>query len=111
MIESPSAQRAAARKRKQDREDGAAVLRELLSTVRGRRWLWLRMEECHAFADDENLDHAVMAYQKGQRNIGLRLISATMAASPALYLRMTEENTQVVLTDPNQPDEEDSDAS
>ena len=34
-----------------------------------------------------------------------------MAASPALYLRMTEENTQVVLTDPNQPDEEDSDAS
>ena len=76
-----------------DRETDKTVVRALMSSVDGRRWVWLRLSEAMIFVADVELEHAIMAWKAGMRNSGLRLLTSVMAAAPDMYVRMTAENT------------------
>lgn len=83
-----------------DRQTDKTVITTLMSTVAGRRWIWLRLSEAQVFTEDGSLDPYWMAYTKGIRNSGLRLLASVTRNCPAMYVRMTEENTGVDLTTP-----------
>lgn len=84
----------------QDKQNTADVIRTLMSTVSGRRWVWLQLADCAVFRIDSGLDAMQMAFDKGVRNIGLKLLADITRTTPDMYITMTRENTRVQLKDP-----------
>ncbi len=82
---------------KRDRALDELVIRSLMSAPNGRRWVWNRLAEAQIFVESESLDPAVLAYEKGRRNAGLRLLNDVTKFTPQDYIRMTEENTSVSI--------------
>ncbi len=80
-----------------DRITDETVMKSLMSHPNGRRWVWLRLSEARIFTEDEDLDPQRMAYAKGRRNAGLRLLSDVTKYSPSEYVTMTEEASSVTL--------------
>ncbi len=80
-----------------DRETDRTVIIALMSAPNGRRWVWNRLAEAQIFVESESLDPAVLAYEKGRRNAGLRLLNDVTKFTPQDYIRMTEENTSVSI--------------
>lgn len=97
------AQKAQMRK---DQETDKTVVVALMSTPDGRRWVWNKLAEAQIFVEGENLDLGVMAYEKGKRNVGLRLLKSVTTHAPDMYVRMTRENTLVDLNEEPEQDEE-----
>ncbi len=85
---------------RRDRLTDEVVTKSLMSHKDGRRWIWLRLSEANLWQEDMQFDAGTMAYRKGQRNAGLRLLSDVTKFSPREYITMTEENTPVTLTEP-----------
>jgi len=94
-----------------DRETNTTVITTLMHTVDGRRWIWLTLERLAVFRADEGLDPLRMAFDKGIRNEGLRLLADVTRICPNEYIRMTQENSGVDLSAPEDPDERDPDYS
>jgi len=95
-----------------DRETNVTVITTLMHTVDGRRWIWLTLERLAVFRADEGLDPLRMAFDKGIRNEGLRLLADVTRICPNEYIRMTQENSGVDLTTNEDPaDERDADYS
>lgn len=97
-------------KRERERKDRVVdreVIEMLMRIVSGRRWVWLRLEGAMIFVADENLDAMRMAYLKGIRNEGLRLLAAVTRYCPQEYVRMTQENTGVELQSEGETEDED----
>lgn len=93
-----------------ERLDDELVMRELMSTPRGRAWVWRRLAEAQLFVEDTGLDPYWMAYSKGKRNAGLRLLKDAQGFTPTEYVIMTEENTNTILRpEPSTSDESPSD--
>lgn len=92
-----------------DRTVDRTVIVALMSQVDGRRWVWLRLAEAQIFEENENLDPQYMAFATGRRNSGLRLLRAVNRYTPAMYIRMTEENTGVDLSPDPEPESENED--
>lgn len=90
-----------------DKQLTADVIRVLMSTVNGRRWVWLNLADCAVFRIDSGLDAMQMAFDKGVRNIGLKLLADVTRTTPDLYITMTRENTRVQLKDT--PDDDGTD--
>jgi hypothetical protein len=82
-----------------DRRGEVTVIQALMSTVDGRRWVWLQLEFARCFVEDSGLDPFQMAYDKGRRNTGLKLLASVTQHTPQMYIRMTQENTGVQLED------------
>lgn len=82
---------------KRDRVTDKAVILHLMAYPDGRRWLWLRLSEAQIFIGDEDLDPYRMAFSKGIRNSGLKLLKDITSFAPAEYIIMTEENTSTTL--------------
>lgn len=95
----------AAKDRKSERE----VMVSLMSTVSGRRWVWLRLSEAQLFTEESSLDAGYLAYRQGQRNAGLRLLNAVTLTTPEMYLRMTQENSGVQLQEQETGHDDDND--
>lgn len=97
-----------ARKRQaKDIELTKTVVKSLMSHPDGRRWVWLMMNEDMVFHEGENLDPYVMAYQKGVRRSGLRMMAWSNRYAPDMYIQMLRENSPVELqSDDNEPSEE-----
>lgn len=74
------------------------VIRSLMSHPDGRRWVWLQLEWAQMFVGDENVEPYTMAFQKGRRNTGLKLLKAVQAYTPNDYITMTTEATKVELS-------------
>jgi len=93
---------------KRDQETNKTIISTLMSTVQGRRWIWLELSFAQVFTASETLDPARLAYNEGRRNTGLRLLASVTQHAPAMYVRMTEENTKVNLTEDeeNQPEQD-----
>ncbi len=87
------------------------VITTLMSDVNGRRWLWLALTRAGIFSEDSGLDAMYMAYQKGIRNEGLRLLRSITRYTPAHYLTMTRENTGVELKEEDHGGSHDDDSS
>jgi hypothetical protein len=80
-----------------DLETNKTVIVALMSTLDGRRWMWLRLSESMLFQADTQLELGVMAWRAGMRNAGLRLLQDVTSFTPDMYVRMTKENTSVAL--------------
>lgn len=111
MTSSTNERQIRARTRREERErlDDELVMRDLMSTPRGRNWVWRRLAEAQLFVEDTGLDPYWMAYSKGRRNAGLRLLKDAQGFTPQEYVIMTEENTNVLLRpEPAPQDEEET---
>lgn len=74
-----------------------ADLHEVMSTVRGRRFLWRMIAAAGTFGKSFDLDASLTAFNEGRRATGIALMQEAQRVSPALYLemvheRITEEN-------------------
>lgn len=78
-----------------DRVTEEIVVKSLMAHRDGRRWVWLRLAEAQVFAADLNLDPAWMAYSKGLRNSGLKLLQDVNRFTPNEYILMTNEAQEV----------------
>lgn len=93
------------KQQKRDRLTDQIITVQLMSTVDGRRWVWNRLAEAAIFSGDENLDPYYMAFQKGARNAGLRLLNDVSRFTPNEYITMTQEATSVKLVEEPEEDE------
>lgn len=89
--------RKAKERQKADAKVEAEVIRHLMSTVNGRRWLWLNLAFAQIFVATEELDPQRLAYNEARRNSGLRLLTAINSHAPDLYFRMVQENSSANL--------------
>ncbi len=65
----------------------------LMKGPRGRRHIWRQLEQAGVFRSSFNTNAMTMAFQEGQRNLGLRLLGMVHEHCPELYPIMVEEST------------------
>lgn len=86
--------------RVKDKNLNDGVLRGLLGSVDGRRWIWNQLGKMNVFSqtvDFSPAGHAVMAYAEGRRSLGLELLADVTRLAPEAYVLMTRENSAVEL--------------
>lgn len=66
-------------------------VRWLMSSPRGRRLVWWLLGKCGVNRTSFNNSGSVMAFNEGQRNIGLLLQAEVIEASPEAYMTMLTE--------------------
>lgn len=100
---------------KRDRITDELVTKQLMATVDGRRWVWMRLSEANVFSGSDNLDPYYMAWEKGSRNSALRLLRDVSSFTPQQYITMTEEARSIKLKEDedvgSQRNDDDSDGS
>lgn len=69
-----------------------AALRRLMSDAEGRMWMWDLLTRCGIYQSSFSPEALGMAFQEGQRNIGLHLTAEINRLSPEMYARMVAEN-------------------
>jgi hypothetical protein len=81
-------------KAKPSREDDLAGsdLRWLMEQKRGRRIVWRLLEETRIYHSSFNTSGGVMAFNEGQRNVGLKLLSQLLTYAPGTYALLLEEH-------------------
>lgn len=89
--------RAANDRAKKDSDVEATIIRVLMANPEGRRWVWNQLAFCRVFIADEGTDPGRMAFDKGLRNYGLKLLKATTTHAPELYITMTKEQSGVKI--------------
>ena len=67
------------------------IIRGIMSLPQGRGWMYGLLERCHVFQTTFTGKSLSMAFQEGERNIGLELIQDVMAACPDQYVAMIRE--------------------
>ena len=81
------AKRAAGRRRKEDQ----GIVRMILATAPGRRWLREKLVRTHMYSTSFSDDPYRTAFQEGERNIGLMLVAEAVAADAEKYVLMMKE--------------------
>jgi|GEM_PF-325959 len=76
----------------QAQEQAIADLRWLMRHRQGRRVVWRWLDAAGVWRLSFNTDAVLMAFNEGGRNQGLRLLQALLAACPAFYHVMMQEN-------------------
>lgn len=71
-----------------------ADIKWLMSSPRGRRVAWWLMEKAGVHRTSFNNSGSVMAFNEGQRNMGLMLQAQVIECSPDAYLTMLTEQRQ-----------------
>lgn len=66
-------------------------IRWLMSSPRGRRLVWWLLGKCGVNRTSFNNSGSVMAFNEGQRNIGLMLQAEVLESSPESYMTMLNE--------------------
>lgn len=64
----------------------------LMNEPKGRRIVWRLLEQAGVFRTSFNTNSMTMAFNEGQRNIGLRVLGLVHGHCPALYNTMVEES-------------------
>jgi hypothetical protein len=59
----------------------------------GRAWMWDLLSQCGVFQTSANVNPYYTYLNEGKRNIGLMLLAQLMRATPAAYIRMTQESS------------------
>lgn len=62
----------------------------LMRDVRGRRFLWRTLSECHVFKTSFT-GNSQTFFNEGERNVGLRLLNRINTLCPERYLDMIRE--------------------
>jgi len=76
-------------KRKQERF--MSDTRLLLSTKEGRRWLVAIIGQCKTLRENLSIDSNIAFIEKGQRSIGLWVLTTILEAKPEAYTQMLQE--------------------
>lgn len=71
--------------------DRGKVLRGIMSTTNGREFIWNRLEAAHVFTISPPTDALAMAFQQGERNQGLQLLSDIMRWCPDEFIESMRE--------------------
>ncbi|GKX40042.1 hypothetical protein SOASR014_37810 [Pectobacterium carotovorum subsp. carotovorum] len=79
--------KAAEQRQKQEEAD----IYHVMSSKQGRRLIWSILQSARVFASTFAADPHVTAFNEGQRNGGLIILSRVMAVCPDLYLTMANE--------------------
>lgn len=66
-------------------------LKHVMSSVQGRRLIWLLLNNAGVFSLSFTGDNASTNFNEGRRNEGLRLFNEVMTHCPDLYLTMANE--------------------
>lgn len=74
--------------------EDALVLKQLMSTMAGRGWLWRKLESCRIFSDPFTGDALSEAFYKGQRNVGLAIFTDILKHSPDEYILAARESNE-----------------
>lgn len=81
------------RRAKQRAADDDQTVKDLLSSSRGRAWLWRLLGTCHIFGISFRADPYQTAFNEGERNVGNRLLAQIMRVDSAAYVLMMRENS------------------
>lgn len=66
-------------------------LHSAMASAQGRAWFHDLLEFCRIFSDPFTGDALVEAYNKGQRNVGLKIFADILSECPDQYLTMMRE--------------------
>jgi hypothetical protein len=66
-------------------------LKWLMQNKRGRRVMWRLLASTRLYQSSFNNSGSVMAFNEGQRNVGLKLLAALNTHCPELYVLMQTE--------------------
>ena len=64
----------------------------VMTTESGRRFVHQLLSECGVFRTSFNTNALAMAFNEGQRNIGLMIQSRVLRTCPSFYEQMIKEN-------------------
>lgn len=67
----------------------------LMGIKRGRRIVWRQLSHAGVYQSSFNTDTSVMAFNEGQRNVGLRLLAQLMEHCSSDYALMVQERNNV----------------
>ena len=67
-------------------------LYNVMATVEGRRFIYRLLSDCGNYRTSFNTNALSMAFNEGQRNVGLMLQSKAVASCPSFYAQMLKEN-------------------
>lgn len=73
------------------REAEEADIRWLMSSKRGRRFVWRLLENAGVFRSSFNTNAMTMAFSEGTRNYGLRMLALVHSQCPEQYTLMSKE--------------------
>ena len=75
------------------RENEDSDVKWLMSSKRGRRFVWRLMDQAGTFRSVFNTNAMAMAFAEGNRNTGLRILAMVTSLCPEHYPAMLKENT------------------
>ena len=108
----PVDQREAKRSKKQtaqrmrDQEVRATVLKVLMSDPKGRRYIWLELEESNVFSlSYVQGSFDLTAFNEGKRLFGNRLLNDVQKLFPEDFIRMVRENAASKPEEPAEQEE------
>lgn len=78
-----------------DRVTDRIVITQLMGYADGRRWLWNIMSAAQIFSEDQVLDPQYMAFEKGRRTAGLRILKDAQSFTPNEFVLMTNESVLI----------------
>lgn len=76
-----------------DQNEGV-ILRTLLDTVDGREWVWNVLSDAHIFDTIPPVEQGAVYYALGERNQGLRILSAILKHCPEQFVQMMRESNE-----------------
>jgi len=68
-----------------------ALIQQIMSTREGRAWIYSILEVTHIWLSSFSSDALIMAFNEGERFIGLMLLADVTTAAPERYLEMLQE--------------------
>lgn len=89
--------KARAKREAEDLKGERMVVVAFMSTPWGRRWMWLLLHKAQVFGTTFNQNPSQAAFNEGNRNFGLMLLSQITRHAPDMYIRMTNENSTANL--------------
>lgn len=81
------------------REEESNDVKWLMSSKRGRRFLWRLLQRAGVYRLSFNTNAMAMAFAEGNRNLGLALLDQIHATAPDEYPVMLRENAPKDSTD------------
>ncbi len=80
---------------KVDRQNEESDIKWLMSSKRGRRFIWRLLEQAGVFRSSFNTNAMAMSFGEGNRNYGLQLLNSIHTLCPELYPTMIKEQKNV----------------
>lgn len=83
-----------------ERRKDLADIEKQMETAQGRRIIWRLLEQTRVFATTFSSETLQMAFNEGQRNVGLQFLADVMEVAPKKYMVMTleaQERKRIVM--------------